>query len=282
MNALLVGILGVSLAATPPALMPDAAGIAAQLREAHALAARPDASPVALAEAGHLHQRIHRRLSRDTALRAAVLAELPAELRPGVESLAVATGRIAKTVTKARRTIPAWTIAPTPTVQQLRAWYDESAAASGVPWTVLAAVHLVETRFGRLQGVSHAGAKGPMQFIPETWARFGAGGDILDSRDAILAAGRHLAHHGAARDLDRALWHYNQSQSYVNAVVRYHERLTADPALLGLLLHWQVYVRTVEGLAWMPEGTSLSTTVPASQWCAEAENWCEAEWTPGG
>lgn len=275
-----MSILGIALAASPPALKPEAAGIATQLREAHALAARPDPSPAALAEAGHLHQRIHRRLSRDPALRSAVLAELPEPMRPGVESLAVATGRIAKTVTKARRTIPAWTIVTPPTVQQLRAWYDESAAASGVPWTVLAAVHLVETRFGRLQGISHAGAAGPMQFIPETWARFGAGGDILDPRDAILAAGRHLAHHGAARDLNKALWHYNPSQSYVNAVVRYHERLTEDPALLGLLLHWQVYVRTVEGLAWMPEGTSLSAAVPASSWCAVADNWCEAEWTP--
>ena len=273
----LVLALGLAQAAVPPAVGADAAAVADQLRTLHALAADPAAPAAALATAGHLHQRIHRALSKDDALRADVLAALDPAMRPRVEALSTATGRIARTVTKARRTVPAWTITAPPPVAQLRAWYDESAAASGVPWTVLAAVHLVETRFGRLQGVSHAGAMGPMQFIPETWARFGNGGDILDPHDAIMAAGRHLSAHGAARDLGRALWHYNQSPSYVSAVLAYHERLAEDPALLGLLLHWQVYVRTVEGLAWMPEGTSLAATEAAASWCARADTWCEAE-----
>ena len=254
--------------------MPDAQGIAAQLVELHALAAAPGAVPPVAA--GHLHQRIHRLLSKNPSIRNDVLQAIPEDLRPRVASLSTATGRIAKTVTKARRTIPAWTITSPPSVAQLRGWYDEAAATTGTPWTVLAAVHLVETRFGRLQGISHAGAMGPMQFIPETWARFGEG-DILDPRDAIHAAGRHLAAHGAAKDLRKALWHYNQSTAYVDAVVAYHEQLVADPSVLGLLVSWQVYVRTTSGLAWMDEGTSLDATVPASTWCADVAHWCEPE-----
>ena len=66
-----------------------------------------------------------------------------------------------------------------------------------MPWTYLAAIHLVETRMGRIRGASTAGARGPMQFLPSTWALYGAGGDINDPRDAILAAARLLRHHGA-------------------------------------------------------------------------------------
>ncbi len=44
---------------------------------------------------------------------------------------------------------------------------------------------------GRIRGLSVAGARGPMQFIPETWARWGRG-DIDSPRDSILAAGRYL------------------------------------------------------------------------------------------
>ena len=68
---------------------------------------------------------------------------------------------------------------------------------------MLAGIHLVETRMGRLRGTSPAGAKGPMQFIPETWARFGQG-DIESNRDAIRAAARHLVAHGAPDRMRKA------------------------------------------------------------------------------
>jgi hypothetical protein len=57
-----------------------------------------------------------------------------------------------------------------------------------VPWEFLAAIHLVETRMGRIRGTSSAGSQGPMQFLPSTWKRCGRGGDIQATGDASLAA----------------------------------------------------------------------------------------------
>lgn len=42
-------------------------------------------------------------------------------------------------------------------------------------------------------GVSTAGAQGPFQFTPDTWAQYGRGGDINDFNTAADAAGRYMA-----------------------------------------------------------------------------------------
>ena len=89
----------------------------------------------------------------------------------------------------------------------------------GVGWEVLAAVNFVETGFNKLRSRSSAGAQGPMQFMPNTWRAYGLGGDVHDPRDAILGAANYLSTSGAARDLRGALWHYNHSDRYVDAVV---------------------------------------------------------------
>ncbi|MXM63937.1 hypothetical protein GR925_10875 [Streptomyces sp. HUCO-GS316] len=71
-------------------------------------------------------------------------------------------------------------------------------------------------------------AVGPMQFIPSTWARWGADGngdgraDPDNVFDAALAAGRYLC--AAGRDLsdpaglDRAILGYNHSEAYLRTV----------------------------------------------------------------
>jgi membrane-bound lytic murein transglycosylase B len=82
---------------------------------------------------------------------------------------------------------------------------------------------------GRIRGDSSAGAQGPMQFIPSTWAAYGAGGDVNSYRDSILAAARYLKAAGAPGDMPRAIFAYNHSAFYVNAVTGYGEAMHADP-----------------------------------------------------
>jgi membrane-bound lytic murein transglycosylase B len=107
---------------------------------------------------------------------------------------------------------------------------------------------------GRIVGDSTAGAQGPMQFIPSTWAAFGEGGDVHDPRDAILAAGRYLAAAGGPDDMRSAVFAYNHADAYVDAVGRYASVIAADErAYLGYY-HWQVTYRTTGGLYLLPEG----------------------------
>src|SRR5437899_2712296 len=78
-----------------------------------------------------------------------------------------------------------------------------------VPWSYLAAIHLVETRMGRIRATSVAGAQGPMQFMPATWERYGEG-DVNSDRDSIRAAARYLRANGAPGRMADALFRYNQ------------------------------------------------------------------------
>ena len=106
---------------------------------------------------------------------------------------------------------------------------------------------------GRIRGRSTAGAQGPMQFMPATWDAYGRG-DINDPADAIEAAARYLAASGAPQDMRGALWSYNHSDLYVDAVSAYAEVMKADPRAFRGYYHWQVYFRTPQGDVHLPEG----------------------------
>jgi len=118
----------------------------------------------------------------------------------------------------------------------------------GVGWPVLAAVNLVESAFGRMRNNSTAGAQGPMQFIPQTWRAYGLGGDVHDPHDAILGAANYLHANGAPRDEAAALYHYNPSHRYVDAVLAYANRIRRDPRNFFAYYAWQVFVRTPSGV----------------------------------
>jgi len=126
-----------------------------------------------------------------------------------------------------------------PPLADLVSYYDEAQSRYGVGANYLAAIHLVETKFGRVVSNSVAGAQGPMQFIPSTWAIYGNGGNIRDPHDAILAAARLLRANGAPRRYGPALRAYNPSGLYVEAVTRYAREIGADQYGLYYLYTWE-------------------------------------------
>lgn len=86
-----------------------------------------------------------------------------------------------------------------------------------------------DTDGGRLDGdTTYDRAVGPLQFIPETWKRWGvdANGDgVIDPQnidDAALTAARYLCSRGgdltSAGGWQQALYAYNQSRSYMRVV----------------------------------------------------------------
>lgn len=129
----------------------------------------------------------------------------------------------------------------------------------GVPWTLLAAHHRIETRFSSMKSlVSPAGAEGPMQFMPCTFVgwkhpscsglgkgnisktelmspeaikKYGGYGvdangdgiaDPYDIEDAVYSAANYLSKNGAADgDIKQAVFQYNHSDEYVEKVLHY-------------------------------------------------------------
>ena len=126
-----------------------------------------------------------------------------------------------------------------PPLSDLVGFYGEAEDRLGIGSNYLAAIHLVETKFGRVINNSVAGAQGPMQFIPSTWAIYGHGGNIRDPHDAVLAAARLLRANGAPRRYGPALRAYNPSGLYVEAVTQYARLIAVDPYALYFLYMWE-------------------------------------------
>lgn len=169
---------------------------------------------------------------------------------------------------EAKDTLPAWRIQEPRPAEELLGYYREAEAASGVGWNYLAAVNLIETRLGSIAGTSTAGAQGPMQFLPSTFAAYGEGGDIHAPRDSIMAAGRYLAANGFATDPDHALFRYNHSDHYVQAVTSYAAVLATDPAAFDGYHRWEVYYRTTAGDVLLPIGYAATDPVPVTEYLA--------------
>ncbi len=132
----------------------------------------------------------------------------------------------------------------------------------GVPWTLLAAHHRVETRFSTMSTlVSPVGAEGHMQFMPCTFVgwqhptcsglgqgeikqedktnpkiikKYGGYGvdanndglaDPYDIEDAVYSAANFLAKAGVTKgELKKAIYQYNHSQKYVEDILFYYKQ----------------------------------------------------------
>jgi membrane-bound lytic murein transglycosylase B len=238
-----------------PVAAESAAGMAAQLTEAWATISDTSAAEAEVARAAHVEQVVVRALSSTKSnLRAATLAALAPELRTHESANVDASAKLRSLVGKPRTALPQWRIVDPAPAAELRGYYDEAQADYGVPWQYLAAVNFVETRFGRIRGTSEAGAQGPMQFLPSTWRQYGEGGDINSYRDSIRAAARYLKRNGAPGDMRNALYNYNHSDLYVDAVLAYGDRMATDEAAFRAYYRWQVYYLTTAGDVWLPTG----------------------------
>jgi membrane-bound lytic murein transglycosylase B len=240
-----------------PARTPDS--IVAQLDRAEQIIDSPSSSARQLARAGLLEQLATGGLAGDNrSKRTGALASLTpaaaATMRANVDAEAALTSltRLISRTTPGK-SLPRWRITQPPGPGTLLQYFRAAQKKYGLPWEVLAAIELVETRFGRIHGLSPAGAEGPMQFMPDTWARYGAG-DVDNPRQAILAAGRYLAANGAPADIAGALYHYNQSHYYVRAVEDYANRMRTSARAYYGYYQWQVLYAWARGTVLLPIG----------------------------
>ena len=217
----------------------DRGQLATDLDRAQEIIDDPSRPRLQLANAGRFEQLATLDLARQTLrVQRATLATLDgqtaASMRANLEAAAVLTRLVAP-----RRSLPHWTIVQPPAPNTLLGYFKAAQSRFGVPWEYLAAIEFIETRFGRVAGLSSAGAQGPMQFLPATWARYG-NGDIHNPDDAIHAAARYLVANGAPGEMAAALYHYNPSSDYVSAVRDYAGRMRADPRAYYGYYYWQV------------------------------------------
>jgi membrane-bound lytic murein transglycosylase B len=248
----------------------DTAQFAERLSSSHATMVDTTAMPDERERAGIDHQLVLRELADRTELDEEVLAALDPAARPAVERVVRARQFLqARTASRPPQPppdeLPAWTIVEPEPIEALLAYYAEAEQLTGVGWYWLAAIHLQETRMGRIQGVSSADAVGPMQFLPETWARC-CSGDPTVTRDAIIGAATYLAQSGAPADMAAALYEYNPNEGYVAVVTAYAESLREEPELYTGYHAFQVFFGSSAGTVRLPVGYSHAAPIDAVEY----------------
>ncbi len=188
----------------------------AALSAAARAVAASDKARTALAAAQQTDREVRDKIA--LAAQRAELDRLTAELAQSLAAVSASSGASAGYAPITAANLPA----------SLRSLYMRGAATCpGLPWNVLAGIGQVETDHGQNKNVSSAGAMGPMQFMPATWAKYGVDGDgdgvanILDQADAIFSAANYLCADGGGNSatLYQAIFAYNHSDFYVNTVL---------------------------------------------------------------
>jgi len=220
-----------------------------------------------LVAAAHRQQVAYRAIGRHPEWDSTIRPRIPPELLQAYDLNVDARRQLAAMAPPRSDTLPPWRIIAPPPAEELLGLYREAEAATGVAWNYLAAINLIETRLGSIAGVSTAGAQGPMQFMPQTWAAYGEG-DVNAPRDAIMAAGRYLAANGFATNRDRAVYAYNHANEYVRAVSDYAAVIGGDPAAFGGYYRWDVFYNTTAGDVLLPIGYAETTRIPVADYLA--------------
>lgn len=192
------------------------------------------------------HQRILRYAARHPKVATKAFAKLPRTLAAQSKDEAEAIRELLALARPIKGSATFKVQPPLPAADLLR-HFKKAERRFGVEWEVLAAVMLAETKFGRVKSASHAGAQGPMQFMPATWKAYGLGGDIQNPRDAVMGAANYLRATGAPGDYQRALHAYNPSQAYVDAILLHARQIKRDVRNYYVYYNWQVFVLTTDG-----------------------------------
>ncbi len=125
-------------------------------------------------------------------------------------------------------------------------YLDAAQTCPGLPWGVLAGIGTVESGNGLSNapgvhgGANFAGAEGPMQFEPATFAAYAVDAEpsvplsVYDPADAIYTAAAMLCANGAASGsqagISQAVFAYNHSQAYVASVLAWAARYSTPAA----------------------------------------------------
>ena len=160
------------------------------------------------------------------------IARLTAKVR-----LVLGTGARLVTLRGQQQAVP---VTPSHITNYLQLFRASSAKyCPALSWTVLAAIGQIESGDGRNVGPSTAGALGPMQFLPSTWARWGIDGfgpagppDVMNPFDAVPSAALLLcaagAKSGTEAGLRQAIFAYNHADWYVNEVLALAAQYAAE------------------------------------------------------
>jgi hypothetical protein len=253
-----------------PGIPTDAVDIAKRLVEIEWLVRGTPFNDPVFGDYAHEQQILYRYLGRHPEIHPTLWETVPASLSPAIELQLAGRASIAGIPGgDPPVNVPAWEIIEPLPADELLALYQQAGADTGIDWTFLAAINLLETGFGRIDGLSTAGAQGPMQFLPTTWEEV-SNGDITDPYDAIPAAARYLVRRGGPEDMQRALWGYNNSDHYVAAVSAYAELFGFDIATFHAAHAWEIHYSAAIGDLWLPVGYRLEEATPAVDYLGDA------------
>lgn len=248
----------------------SAAAMVSALDEAESAIRSPGLTNGQLDSWGRRQQSLYRHLSFNAEWAPEVVAKTDPTLRDAVTRNWEARRNLSALVNTETRhaELPAWRVKPPLPPQTLIGYYKQAEADTGISWEFLAAINLIETRMGRIEGVSTAGAIGPMQFLPTTWAEC-CEGDPSVPADAIAGAAKYLTIRGGPENMDKAIFGYNNSQYYVDAVTAYAEVMMENERAYYGYHAWEIYFLTTEGLIRIPVGYEQAEPILASTWLAE-------------